>query len=275
MRRGHLAAAAVVVVGGAFVGFGLAGASARSATGADDAAAEDEASSTGQSTQSAVDGEDLFRTRCSSCHGVDGKGIEGRGPTLYGEGAAAADFVLRTGRMPLADPNLEATGGPVRFTEAEIVALVDFVGSLGDGPPIPEVDPSQGDLQNGGDIYRLNCAACHVASGSGAIIGGGRRAPNLMDATPTQIGEAIEVGPGAMPVFGEFTTQDVNDVAAYIGDLQDQRTTDVQALGGIGPVAEGLVTWLVPLAILIALTRWIGTPRLKSDPAQPDTGENQ
>ena len=36
------------------------------------------------------------------------------------EGRAAVDFVLRTGRMPLADPDMQASRGPVRYSEDEI-----------------------------------------------------------------------------------------------------------------------------------------------------------
>jgi ubiquinol-cytochrome c reductase cytochrome c subunit len=148
----------------------------------------------------------------------------------------------------------------VRYTEAEIVALVDFAGAFGDGPDIPVVDASAGDLAAGGELYRLNCAACHVASGAGAAIGGGREAPALTESTPTQIGEAVLIGPGAMPVFGTFSQQDINDVAAYIVDLQEGDTTAPEDFGGAGPVAEGLAAWLLALLPIIAFTRWIGTP---------------
>ena len=57
-------------------------------------------------------GAELFAIHCSSCHGIDGQGVEDRGPTLEDEGAAAADFVLRTGRMPMADPRMQANRGP-------------------------------------------------------------------------------------------------------------------------------------------------------------------
>ena len=43
-------------------------------------------------------------------------GVEDRGPALTDEGPAAVDFVLRTGRMPMAEPNMQAKRGPVRYT---------------------------------------------------------------------------------------------------------------------------------------------------------------
>jgi quinol---cytochrome-c reductase cytochrome c subunit len=162
--------------------------------------------------------------------------------------------------MPLAAPNLHPRRGPVRYSEEEIVALVEYTGAFGDGPSIPDVDPSRGDLAAGGELYRLNCAACHVASGAGAAIGGGREAPSLMPTSPTEIGEAILAGPGAMPTFTTFTSENIDDVASYIDDLQHRETTAVDEFGGVGPVAEGLAAWLLGLIPLIALTRWIGTP---------------
>lgn len=212
-------------------------------------------------------GEQLFVAQCSSCHGVDGTGIADRGPPLIDEGEAAVDFVLRTGRMPMAAPHMQATRGPVRYTEEEIRALVVYVGGFGRGPDIPDVDPALGDLSSGGELYRLNCAACHVASGAGAPIGGNRRAPNLAQSTPTEIGEAILVGPGSMPVFGSFSTDDINSVAAYIEHLDEEQATGASSFGGAGPVAEGLAAWLLALVPLVALTRWIGRPRSGRDPA--------
>jgi ubiquinol-cytochrome c reductase cytochrome c subunit len=210
-------------------------------------------------------GGDLYETHCSACHGVNGTGVEDRGPTLEPEGAASVDFVLRTGRMPLADPTMQAERGPVRFDDDEIEALIAYIDTFADGPAIPDVDPARGDVARGGELYRLNCAACHVASGSGAPIGGNRRAPDLMQSTPTEIGEAILVGPGAMPIFGSFSPEDIDSVAAYIVELQREDTTGPSKFGGAGPVAEGLAAWLLALVPLIALTRWIGSPRSGRD----------
>lgn len=206
-------------------------------------------------------GAELFAVQCASCHGSDGSGVEDRGPSLFTEGAASADFVLRTGRMPLPDPYTQARRRPVRYTEEQIVALVAFVASIGTGPDTPAVDTATADVADGGVLYRLNCAACHVASGAGAPIGAGRDAPSLDHSTPTQVGQAIVVGPGAMPVFGTFTAEEINDVAAYVETLNDDDTTSPSKFGGAGPVAEGLAAWLLGLIPLVALTRWIGRPR--------------
>ncbi len=216
----------------------------------------------GAAPEQSVDGAELFATQCSSCHGLDGGGVEGRGPTLAPEGEASADFVLRTGRMPLAATDLQAHRGPVRYSEAEIVALVEHVGTIGSGPDIPEVDTATADIANGGELYRLNCAACHVASGAGAPIGGGRQAPDLMSASPTEIGEAILVGPGSMPKFDDLDSNEISDIAGYIETaLQEPNTTSASRFGGAGPVAEGLAAWILALLPLVALTRWIGGPK--------------
>jgi ubiquinol-cytochrome c reductase cytochrome c subunit len=212
-------------------------------------------------------GEQLYLTQCASCHAVDGRGIEGRGPDLTREGRASVDFAVRTGRMPLADPEMQARRQRVRFSEEQIRALVDYAGAFGSGPDIPAVDPANGDLAAGGVLYRLNCAACHVASGAGAAIGGSREAPDLMSSTPVEIGEAILIGPGAMPSFGSFSPQDIDSVARYVLDLQERETTAASEFGGAGPVAEGLAAWLLGLVPLIAFTRWIGTPHEGRDTA--------
>lgn len=216
-----------------------------------------------QTTPEAL-GASLYSTQCVSCHGVNASGVEGLGPSLLVEGPAAVDFVLRTGRMPLANANEQATRKPTRYSEAEILALVDYVGSLGSGPDIPMVDSASGNVAMGGTLFRLNCAACHVATGSGSVIGSDRRAPSLVASTPTEIGEAIVVGPGAMPVFANITPQQINDIAAYVEVLNADGTTTASGLGGVGPVAEGLAAWMLGLIPLIALTRWIGSGRTDS-----------
>jgi len=93
---------------------------------------------TGTSAQVAA-GKGLFQVNCSSCHGLNGEGTT-QGPTLVGVGAAAADFQVSTGRMPMAQPGAQAPRKVNTYTAEEITALASYVASLGPGPAIPTED---------------------------------------------------------------------------------------------------------------------------------------
>jgi ubiquinol-cytochrome c reductase cytochrome c subunit len=203
-------------------------------------------------------GRELYLTSCASCHSVDGRGTK-QGPKLIGVGAASADFQLTTGRMPLTDPSVQAVRKPPAFNRKEIEALVAYVASLGPGPRIPNVDPSKGDLAKGGELYRLNCAACHSSTGVGGALSYGRDAPSLGEATGVQIAEAMRTGPGQMPVFGPdtFDQKQVNGIVRYVRYLRDPEDPGGFSLGRIGPIPEGLVALVVGLGALMIISRWI------------------
>jgi ubiquinol-cytochrome c reductase cytochrome c subunit len=204
-------------------------------------------------------GRELFQTGCSSCHGPSGQGTE-QGPDLTDVGAAAADFQLRTGRMPLAVPGEQAVRKPKAYGNDEIEALVAFVASLGNGPAVPVVDVDNADEVNGGELFRANCAACHNAAGTGGALSYGHSAPPLLDATPVEVVEAMRTGPGQMPVFGEdtFTDAQAADIAAYVDRvLQHPDDRGGLPLGATGPVPEGFVAWIVGFVIIGTALRWI------------------
>jgi ubiquinol-cytochrome c reductase cytochrome c subunit len=204
-------------------------------------------------------GADLFQASCASCHGQGGEGTA-NGPSLIGAGAASADFMLRTGRMPLPEPGQPVRRGAPVFAEDDIQALVAFVASLGQGPPIPNVQvDSATDTAAGRAAYIATCAACHGAGGTGDAVGGGQIAPPLLDTGPTQVGEAIRLGPGAMPAFDERQVSDaqLSQIAAYLRFLKTNAAPGGATVGGVGPVAEGYVGWLVYLVALVGITRWI------------------
>jgi ubiquinol-cytochrome c reductase cytochrome c subunit len=203
----------------------------------------------------------LFADGCSSCHGVDARGIRNLGPSLYGAGAAAADFYLSTGRMPLSNPRDEPTRSRPAYKRADIDALVAYVGSLGRGPAVPRVRPNQGRVNAGMRTFTLDCAGCHQVGAAGGIVTGGV-APRLddPDVTPTQIGEAIRVGPFLMPSFDErhITEQDVNDIARYVALTQQPDDRGGWGIGHIGPIPEGMVAWLLAGSALLLVARLIG-----------------
>lgn len=210
-----------------------------------------------------AEGRDLFQRSCASCHGDNGTGGE-FGPSLTSAGAAAADFQLRTGRMPLADPGSQAERKEPAFEPDQIEALVAFVASLGDGPAIPEVDIDQGRIARGQEIFQGNCAPCHGSTGNGGAAGPEALAPGLFGSEPLDVAEAVITGPGQMPKFG-FDDEARNDVVAYIDFLQRQSPPGGASLGGIGPVPEGFAAWLVGTAALTLICFVLGRKRLRGD----------
>lgn len=205
------------------------------------------------------EGRRLFEEGCSSCHGFAGEGVPGRGPSLAGAGEAAADFYLRTGRMPLNQVGDEPLRSPPHYPEDEIHALVAYVGSLGRGPAIPTVDPERGSLSEGMQLFGESCAGCHGIGGKGGVAIGGY-APPLGEATPTQVAEAIRVGPYLMPPFSkaQLSNAEVDSIARYVELTKEPDDAGGWGIGHIGPVPEGLVAWLAAIAAILLVARLIG-----------------
>ncbi len=203
-------------------------------------------------------GQSLYLQSCATCHGAQGQGTAS-GPALTDAGAAAADFMLSTGRMPLAAPGVQPVRKPQPLTNAQVEALVAYVASLGHGPDIPTVVVDDDQLASGARLYLNSCAACHGAQGQGDAIGGGSVAPPLDQATAVQVAEAMTTGPGAMPVFS-FDASDTNAIATYVQYLRGAPTPGGLPLSG-GTVAEGLLAVFVGLGVLIWVVRRIEPPR--------------
>ncbi|MDO8107959.1 cytochrome c [Isoptericola sp. b441] len=207
-------------------------------------------------------GNNLFRANCATCHGMNAQGRPGVAPSLIGVGAAAVDFQVSTGRMPLMNQGAQAPAKPVIFTEEQIRQMAAWVASLGPGPAVPapeEVDPAKGDAAQGMELFRTNCAMCHGAVGQGGALTNGKYAPNLGKASPTTIYEAMVTGPQSMPVFNNatITPQEKRDIIAYL-QAQKAGSPGGVTLGSIGPVSEGLWAWLLGIGALIGAAVWIG-----------------
>jgi len=208
------------------------------------------------------EGSKLFAANCATCHGLSAQGQDGVAPSLVGVGAAAVDFQVGTGRMPMQASGPQAPAKPVQFNEEQTHQLAAYVASLGAGPSVPDadaVDPSQGDASHGMQLFRTNCAMCHGSVGGGGALSQGKYAPSLMETTPTHIYEAMLVGPQSMPVFNNanITPDDKRDIIAFL-DEQRNGAPGGLSLGSIGPVAEGLWAWLLGMGLIVGFTVWIG-----------------
>ena len=228
-----------------------------------------------------AEGRKLFLVGCSFCHGQNGEGVSTLngnqiGPSLAGVGAAAVDFQVGTGRMPMAQPGAQNPTKPQTYTQDEIDALAAYVASLAPGPAVP--DPADYSLaglseeereeavSRGGQIFLTNCTACHNFAGKGGAMPRGGQAPDLSDTKARHIYEALLTGPGQMDTFsnGNLSPEEKRDVIAYLYSLREQPAYGGFELGGMGPVSEGLFAWLVGIGTCVGFAIWIAAHTTRS-----------
>jgi ubiquinol-cytochrome c reductase cytochrome c subunit len=257
-RRRHPAALALLIA------LGLLATGAAYATLAPRAAQADVA---GQDDIAA--GKKLFLANCASCHGLNAQGssVDNKGavvgPSLVGVGAAAVDFQVGTGRMPLAAPGPQAPRVKPRFDQQEVSQLAAYVASLAPGPAVPDAQfatAAGGDAGRGGAIFRVNCAMCHNFAGAGGALTRGKYAPSLKGVSDKHVYEAMVTGPQSMPVFNDsnITPESKRDLIAYLTTVQNQPNASGSSLGNLGPVPEGLFVWIVGIGALIGCAVWLG-----------------
>ncbi len=226
-------------------------------------------------------GRRLFLTGCASCHGQNAEGlttINGQmiGPSLVGVGAAAVDFQVGTGRMPMAFPGVQAPEKPEVYNEEEVADLAAYVASLAPGPAIPsEEDYStegmseeekEAAIVRGGQIFLTNCTACHNFTGAGGAMPHGGYAPSLLETDPKHIYEAMLTGPQSMDVFsnGNIPPEAKKDVIAYIESMREQPGYGGFGLGGLGPVSEGAFAWIAGIGTMVGFAVWIAAHTTRS-----------
>ena len=226
----------------------------------------------GSSSAQITEGKDLFAVSCATCHGEYAQGSK-VAPSLIGAGAAAVDFQVGTGRMPLKETNSEAARKPPVFNQQQIYAIAAYVASLGGGPAIPadqQVSSAGADTALGQSLFNANCAQCHNYSGAGGALTDGKYAPPLTQATNRQIYEAMLTGPEAMPVFNDntLTPSDKRDIIAYVTQTRAEPNPGGCSLGRVGPTTEGLVAWLGGIGALVLAALWITAKRREERPGE-------
>jgi ubiquinol-cytochrome c reductase cytochrome c subunit len=259
-RRRHPLAGLVVLLVGLVVAGGLYAAFAPRAATAEEASSRDVEA-----------GRQLFLIGCASCHGKNAQGITTKsggnyGPSLIGVGAAAVDFQVGTGRMPMAQTGPQALKRDSEYTDEETAQLAAYVASLAPGPAIPEKEyldyraASTADVREGGEFFRTNCTACHNSVGAGGALPNGRFAPSIRTSSAKHIYEAMLTGPQQMPLFSDdvITPDDKRNVIAYIKTLESQPEYGGLGGGAVGPVSDGLYTFIIGIGAFVGFAVWIG-----------------
>jgi ubiquinol-cytochrome c reductase cytochrome c subunit len=217
-------------------------------------------------------GEQLYNNTCVTCHGSNLQGVPDRGPSLIGVGDAAVYFQVSTGRMPLARQEAQAQRKPpvpqfdpnTEEGRRNIDALGAFVQANGGGPTRPNVEGHAlrgEDPARGGELFRLNCASCHNFTGRGGALSSGKYAPTLDPATELDIYTAMLTGPQNMPKFSDrqLAPEEKEDIIAYVKSVTNgNNNPGGDPLGGIGPVSEGLVAFIVGIAAMVGFAMWLG-----------------
>ena len=190
-------------------------------------------------TEQVAEGKKLFLASCSFCHGQNGEGVptvrEGYqlGPSLVGVGAAAVDFQVGTGRMPMASPGAQAPRKPAVFSDEETAALAAYVASLGPGPAIP----------NESDY-------------------------SIEGLSEEEREEAISRGGQIFFSNGNLAPEEKRDVIAYLDSIGDTPEYAGFTLGGLGPVSEGMFAWLIGIGGLVGSAVWIASHTTRSKKAK-------
>jgi len=239
------------------------------------------------SADQVAQGRELFLVSCAFCHGQNGEGVrtiggDQLGPSLVGVGAAAVDFQVGTGRMPMVQPGAQVPRKPESFSDDEIAALAAYVASLGPGPAVPDEgdysldglsdEERQAAIVRGGQIFLTNCTACHNFEGSGGAMPRGGYAPKIRGVEPRYIYEALLTGPQNMPNFsnGNLSPDEKRDVIAYLGSLEEMPDYGGFGLGGLGPVPEGLAAWLGGIGLCVGFAVWIAAHTTRTNKKKVD-----
>ena len=219
---------------------------------------------TAATTTQIAEGKKIFAAGCSSCHGLNAEGGS-IAPSLIGVGAAAVDFQVGTGRMPMADMSQQAERKKPVYDAEQTAALAAYVASLAPGPST--VDGANlnferdGNTAQGGELFRTNCAMCHNFAAQGGALTQGKYAPTLMGVEPKYMYEAMITGPQSMPVFSDkiITPAEKLSIIKWIKSAEAEPSLGGASLGRTGPVTEGLLSWTLGIGGLIGVAVWLAS----------------
>jgi ubiquinol-cytochrome c reductase cytochrome c subunit len=188
----------------------------------------------------------VYAENCAGCHGAKGEGYVGPSLAPAGFASLVAPMVEQGGiNMP---PFAGVLGAQ------DVDAVSEYVAQ-----ELADPEARTAEVSPGGDLFRLYCAGCHSATGSGGAMAAGRNAPNIRQYPAAQALAAMILGRGNMPAFAgnTFDVRQQTAVALYVQVLApDPPSPGGLGLGYLGPVTEGAVG-AVALLLLILIGVWL------------------
>jgi ubiquinol-cytochrome c reductase cytochrome c subunit len=200
----------------------------------------------------AADGGAIFSQRCSECHGSKGQGIAAA-VTIAGPSLQAEHDLGKVMEAVETGPSHMPAFSRVLSSE-QIRAVSHYVTSS-----LTIIPLSQGDIGEGGKLFRVYCAACHRTAVRGGVLAfAGRNAPDLTEKSGALIAGAIRWGPGTMPAFPSTVVSDqqLASIVDYVRYVQHPANPGGDPLKQVGPVAEGGLAALVTLLVM-GIAGWI------------------
>ncbi|WP_041313426.1 c-type cytochrome [Heliomicrobium modesticaldum] len=175
-----------------------------------------------------VRGHELYKTHCASCHGEDGKGVQGvKAATLNNEGflkVASDDYLLKSIR--LGRPSLATNAMPhfdtQKLPDEKVNLIIKNMRSWHPeiSAPVETGEKVAGDPVKGEAFYKTACAACHGQKGEGGI-GAALLDPGYLNSASDEfILQSIIMGrPGTnMPPYPD--SPDIRNVVAFLRSKQ-------------------------------------------------------
>jgi len=108
----------------------------------------------------------MFRTRCAGCHGPDARGYLGPDLTGFWGAGGTDDRMFDIVRKGVPGTEMIAAD-PTRVLDRDIWQVMAYIRTLN---AVPAAVPT-GDAANGAQVFRTNCASCHMVNARGGQLG--------------------------------------------------------------------------------------------------------
>ena len=193
------------------------------------------------------DGQQLYSTHCSACHGASGHGGVGVPLALpdfqYGVTNDYLEKTIRLGRPGRIMPAF------TQLKDDEVKAIIKHIRTWAPGKPFKYSNKRiKGNLKNGELLYDRNCAACHGANGEGGkgtgvtfsrprdlpIIAPSINNPGFLASAPDMMIKTVLMnGREGTPMLSYLklglSEKDIDDVVAYVRSFENQKhNQDIQ-----------------------------------------------